>query len=65
MPDAEPTVAIEVLLLLHVPPGVASVNVSVKPIHTTQPVVGHGIGAGSESTVIVSSTYPSPTAVKS
>jgi hypothetical protein len=31
MPDAEPTVATEVLLLLHVPPVVASPKVDVPP----------------------------------
>lgn len=35
MPDAEPIVAIDVLLLLHVPPDVPSVKVVVNPTHVS------------------------------
>jgi len=33
-PDVAPTVAMDVLLLLQLPPDVASVNVIVDPVHT-------------------------------
>lgn len=42
-PDAEPTGAIAVLLLLHAPPVVASVSVIVAPTHTLLlPVIAAG-----------------------
>ena len=53
IPVAEPTVATAGLLLLHVPPGVASVKANVEPMHTTQPDVGQEMGAGNGLTVIV------------
>jgi hypothetical protein len=48
IPDNEPTLAIAGLLLLQVPPPVASVNVVVSPEHT---INTPDIGAGSASTV--------------
>ena len=45
MPEVLPTVATEVLLLVHVPPGNASVNAVVLPEHTNkEPVIAGGIG---------------------
>jgi hypothetical protein len=45
MPEPEPIVATEVLLLLHMPPGVALDNVTVLPIQVTVgPVIGDGNG---------------------
>ena len=44
-PEPLPTVAIVVLLLVHVPPPVASLNVVVKPTHTDViPVIVAGRG---------------------
>jgi hypothetical protein len=44
-PFAEPTVAIAMSLLLHVPDAVASVNVMVEPWHTVvAPVIAAGTG---------------------
>ena len=44
-PVVEPTVPTAVLLLLHVPPAVPSVNVVVKPTHTViVPVITPGNG---------------------
>ena len=44
MPVAEPTVATDVVLLLHVPPVVPSVNGVVNPIHTMGlPLMGGAI----------------------
>ena len=44
-PVPEPTVASDVLLLLHVPPVVASLKVVVEPIHTlATPVIDAGFG---------------------
>jgi len=44
-PDVELTVAHAVLLLVQVPPGVASLNPSVKPVHTVlDPVMFAGSG---------------------
>ena len=41
IPVTEPTVALAVLLLVHVPPVVTSVNVVVVPVHTfSVPVIG-------------------------
>ena len=58
VPVAEPTVALEVLLLLHVPLPVASVNVVVSPIHTAPVPV---IPEGTELTVIVvAAVQPAP-----
>lgn len=55
MPDEDPTVAIPVLLLLHMPPGVPFVNGSILPTHTLQGLVddGQGIATGVGHTVIV------------
>jgi len=50
IPDKEPTVAIDVVLLLHTPPDVPSVNVSVAPVHTEEGTV---IGPGAVVTVTV------------
>jgi len=45
MPVVEPTVPTAVLLLVHVPPEVASVNTSVDPTHITpSPPIGPAIG---------------------
>ena len=45
IPALMPTVAVEVLLLLQVPPTVASLNVVVKPAHTFDaPVIADGVG---------------------
>ena len=45
MPDVAPMVATPVLLLVHVPPEVASVNVVVKPTHTfVVPPIAAGFG---------------------
>ena len=45
IPDVEPMVATPVLLLVHVPPEVASVNVVVKPTHTfVVPPIAAGFG---------------------
>ena len=45
MPEDTPTVATEVLLLIHVPPAVASLNVVDDPIHTdVVPVMAAGSG---------------------
>ena len=38
IPVEEPTLAVEGLALVHVPPGVASVNVSSKPVHTVEDI---------------------------
>ena len=48
MPDVAPAVAIDVLLLVQVPPAVASVSVMALPAAT---VVGPLIGAGAAETV--------------
>lgn len=45
MPEPAPTVAIEVWLLVHVPPAVTSLNVMLDPVHTA-PVPGTVIGVG-------------------
>ena len=50
IPEPVPTVAIALLLLLHEPPGVISINVIVLPIHT---LPGPVIGAGTVFTVTV------------
>jgi len=50
MPLEEPTVAIDVLPLLQVPPGVVELNVMLRPIQTDP---GPVIAAGSGFTVIV------------
>ena len=43
-PEKLPIVATPVLLLIHVPPGIASFNVTDEPIHTPEgPVIGFGI----------------------
>jgi hypothetical protein len=43
VPDTDPIVPVLVLLLLHVPPGVASLRVAVPPIHTlTLPLIATG-----------------------
>lgn len=45
VPVNDPTVAIVVLLLLHVPPGVASLSVMLPPVPTVVvPVTGPGTG---------------------
>ena len=45
MPEEEPMVATEVLLLVHVPPLVASVSVVVWPVHTlVVPAIAAGVG---------------------
>ena len=49
IPEALPTVATSVLLLLHVPPAVASVSETVEPAHTAS---GPEIRAGNGFTVI-------------
>ena len=46
MPEAEPTVAMPVLLLLQVPPGTGSVKTIVPVWHTWQPVDGQAMGPG-------------------
>jgi hypothetical protein len=46
IPLTEPTVAIDVLLLLHVPPATESVNANVAPAHTEQPVDGQEMTLG-------------------
>ena len=44
-PVDEPTVAIAVLLLLQVPPVVASLIIIEEPVHTVvRPVIGEGVG---------------------
>jgi hypothetical protein len=53
----EPTVAIVVLLLLHVPALVASAKPVVNPVHTTFVPV---IAAGNGFTVTVAVTLPQP-----
>ena len=50
-PVFEPTVAIPVLLLLHVPPGIGLVTSAVLPTHTWQPDEGQAIGPGAGVTV--------------
>lgn len=50
IPELVPAVACEVLLLLHVPPEVPSLNVIVAPMHTADAPV---IAAGDGLTVIV------------
>ena len=50
IPVPDPTVAIEILLLLHVPPEVTSLNIVVKPVQTfVTPVIADG----DELTVII------------
>jgi hypothetical protein len=45
IPVDEPMVAMVVLLLLHVPPGVPSVNVAVEPTHILyDPMINDGSG---------------------
>jgi hypothetical protein len=45
MPDVVPTVAVVLLLLLHMPPIVASLRVAVVPEHTVgEPVMATGTG---------------------
>lgn len=45
MPVVKPTVAIVVLLLVHVPPPGASDNAVVNPVHTVlMPAMGDGVG---------------------
>jgi hypothetical protein len=45
IPDPEPAVASKVLLLVHVPPAVPSVNVIEAPTHTlSRPVIADGKG---------------------
>jgi hypothetical protein len=42
-PDEEPTVAVPGALLVHTPPGVASLSAVVSPMHTCKtPVIGKG-----------------------
>ena len=53
IPVEEPTVAIDGLLLVHVPPGLGFVSVIVLNTHTLFPVDGPDIGPGEEITVIV------------
>lgn len=44
-PEDEPTVAIDVLLLDHVTPGVISISVAVLPVQTVLgPAIGNGVG---------------------
>ena len=44
-PVVAPIVAVGVLLLVQVPPGLASPNVSVDPVHTVDgPLIGAGVG---------------------
>ena len=44
-PDSIPTPATEGMLLVHVPPGVAQVKVSLDPIHKLgSPAIGAGAG---------------------
>jgi hypothetical protein len=50
MPEVDPTVATEVVLLVHVPPGVASVSVIVDPAQT---LVGPPMAAGVALTVTI------------
>ena len=58
VPVAEPTVAFDVLLLLHVPLPVTSVNAVVSPIHTVPVPV---MPEGTELTVIVvAAVQPAP-----
>jgi hypothetical protein len=58
MPVVLPMVAVAVLLLLHVPPDVASVKVIVNPWHTD---TGPTIGAGELDTVtVVVTLQPEP-----
>ena len=49
IPVPTPMVPVVILLLLHVPPGVASVRWMVEPTHT---LLGPAIGAGAGSTII-------------
>jgi hypothetical protein len=58
MPDDEPTVATVVLLLIQVPPAVASVTVIVEPAHT---LVGPLIAAGAGLTVTTAVARQLPT----
>ena len=60
IPVAEPIVAIAVLLLLHVPPEVASLRLEVNPEQTTESPVITG-GAGFTVTVCVA-VQPGPVA---
>lgn len=55
MPVAEPAVAMAVLLLLHVPPAVASLSVMVPPL--AQSVDGPVMAAGSGLTLMVRVTW--------
>ena len=58
-PVPDPIDAISALLLVHIPPGVASVSVIAVPTHTT--VVGPVMGDGSAVTVTVFVTlHPAP-----
>ena len=44
-PELVPTIAIDVLLLLHLPPGVGSDKLIVEPAHTRfGPVIAAGVG---------------------
>ena len=53
IPVEEPTVAIAVLLLLHVPPGVASANVIDCPWQTPdEPVIEEGSGLTETGNVV-------------
>lgn len=56
IPDVAPIVATVVLLLVHVPPGVASVNAVVNPWHT---VVTPVIGAKGYTVTVVTAVQPS------
>ena len=58
IPD-ELTVALAVLLLLHVPPAVASLNVVVAPLHTDAvPVIVPAVGAALTVTTLVATAAP-------
>ena len=53
MPESEPTVATAALLLLHIPPVGASLNVVVEPSHTLViPVMDDGSGLTVTSVVV-------------
>ena len=54
IPDEDPIVATGVLLLLHVPNGVASVKVDIVPAHSLNtPVIGAGNGSTVTMVVVI------------